>query len=297
MNNLKNQPWATYAQKFVDNPYIQLMRLNKPIGILLLLWPTLSALWLAAKGMPSFSILMVFVFGVLLMRSAGCVINDWADRKFDGRVQRTQNRPLATGVIPHEHAIYLFIALSLFAFFLVLSLNQQTILLSFGGVLLAAIYPFMKRVTYFPQVVLGAAFSWGIVMAFSAVNPVVPAEAWLLFLANVLWTLIYDTQYAMVDREDDLKIGIKSTAILFGDGDKFIIGLLQTLVVLTLIFLGNKTQLSAIYYVGLLGIAALFYYQQRLMKKRKTEQCFQAFLNNNWVGLILFVSIVIAEAM
>ncbi len=274
--------------------YLQLMRINRPIGILLLLWPTLWALWIAAQGIPSFSILMVFVSGVILMRSAGCVINDWADRHFDGKVTRTQNRPLVTGAIPAKHALYLFVALSLIAFSLVLSLNSKTIYLSFGAVALAAIYPFMKRYTYFPQVFLGAAFSWGIPMAFMATTEKIPDVAWLLFFANVLWILVYDTQYAMVDRNDDIKIGIKSTAILFGDADKFIIGLLQGLVIFALLMVAIKEQLHWVFYVGLAIASGLFYYQQILIRKRKADNCFKAFLNNNWVGIVIFLGILLS---
>ncbi len=298
--NIPMNKWLESKQvkkliQFFNNPYFQLMRINRPIGILLLLWPTLTALWIAADGVPPLKILTVFILGVILMRSAGCVINDWADRDFDGKVRRTENRPLVTGIIPSRHALLVFIALAIFAFSLVLLLNRETIMLSVGGLILAFIYPFMKRYTYYPQVVLGAAFSWGIVMAFMAVNKTIPDEAWLLFIANILWTMVYDTQYAMVDREDDLKIGIKSTAILFAEADKFIIGMLQILVVFSLILVAMKAQLHWSFYLGLGIVSALFYYQQKLIKRRQPEACFKAFLNNNWVGLVMFTSVVLAQ--
>ncbi|OYT94169.1 MAG: 4-hydroxybenzoate polyprenyltransferase, partial [Pseudomonas sp. PGPPP3] len=209
--------------------FVQLMRLDKPIGIYLLLWPTLWALWVAAKGVPSASNLLIFVGGVILMRAAGCVINDYADRHFDGHVSRTQARPLASGKVKPREALALFAGLVALSFALVLCTNATTVWLSFGGVALAACYPFMKRYTFYPQVVLGAAFSWGMPMAFSAETGSVPPEAWLLYIANLLWTVAYDTYYAMADREDDLKIGVKSTAILFGDADRLIIACLQGL--------------------------------------------------------------------
>ncbi len=276
--------------------YLQLMRLDKPIGTLLLLWPTLWAVWIAAKGQPDISILIIFIVGVILMRAAGCVINDWADRHFDGKVKRTAQRPLATGAIPQKHALFLFVALSFFAFALVLFLNLQTILFSLIAVGLAILYPFMKRYTYYPQVVLGAAFSWGIPMAFMAINEQVSAVGWVLFLTNLLWTIAYDTEYAMVDRKDDLKIGIKSTAILFGDADKLIIGILQGMVILALLLVGNKEELSVFFDLSILLVVGLFSFQQWLIRQRKTTACFKAFLNNQWVGLVLFVGIVLAYA-
>ncbi|HFB66444.1 MAG TPA: 4-hydroxybenzoate octaprenyltransferase [Aeromonadales bacterium] len=275
-------------------PYIQLMRLDKPIGTLLLLWPTLWAVWIAAKGKPDSTILTVFVLGVILMRAAGCVINDWADRHFDGAVKRTQQRPLATGSIPEKHALFLFVALCLFAFSLVLMLNTETIEFSFIAVALAMIYPFMKRFTFYPQVVLGAAFSWGIPMAFMATNGVVDDVGWVLFITNLLWTIAYDTEYAMVDRKDDLKIGIKSTAILFGDGDKLIIGILQGMVIIALLLVGHKEEFSFYFDLSIVIVTALFAYQQWIIRQRKTEACFKAFLNNQWVGLVVFMGIVLA---
>jgi len=279
--------------RFVNaiKPYWLLMRMDKPIGTLLLLWPTMWGVWMAGKGAPDENIVIIFIAGVILMRAAGCVINDWADRKLDGAVSRTMNRPLATGVIPHKNALFLFIALCLFAFSLVLMLNEETRWFSLIAVFLAMIYPFMKRYTFYPQVILGAAFSWGIPMAFMATNGTVSDVGWILFLTNLLWTVAYDTQYAMVDRKDDLKIGIKSTAILFGDADKLIIGILQAMVILALILIGTKQQLTAIYYVSLLIAVLLFGYQQGLIYHRKESKCFQAFLNNQWVGFIVFVGI------
>lgn len=271
--------------------YSMLMRLHKPIGILLLLWPTLWALWVAAEGVPDIKVLTVFVLGVILMRSAGCVINDYADRKVDSRVSRTKDRPIASGTVSPDEAILLFIVLCLCAFFLVLTMNTFTILLSFGGVALAAIYPFMKRYTHLPQVVLGMAFGWAIPMAFAAQNNEVPRIAWLLYIATILWALIYDTMYAMADREDDLKIGVKSTAILFGDADRHIIGILQAMMLLTLYLIGAQAQFSGFYSAALVISLALMLYQQFLIHQRKPQHCIKAFLNNNWLGLAVFIGI------
>ncbi|MPW30145.1 4-hydroxybenzoate octaprenyltransferase [Agarivorans sp. B2Z047] len=272
-------------------PYWQLMRADKPIGTLLLLWPALWALWLAAEGLPDFSILLVFVLGVFFMRSAGCVINDFADRKVDAHVKRTAQRPLATGVVSEREALTLFFGLVVLSFLLVLSQNTLTILLSFAALVLAAIYPFMKRYTHLPQLFLGLAFSWCIPMAYAAQTNAVPAEAWLLLVANVCWTVAYDTKYAMVDRDDDLKVGIKSTAILFGRFDKLIVALLQATSLLCLALLGHVKQLGFIFDLGLLAAAVLFVYQQKLIRYREREACFQAFLNNNYVGLAVFIGI------
>ncbi|GAB1621531.1 4-hydroxybenzoate octaprenyltransferase [Agarivorans albus] len=272
-------------------PYWQLMRADKPIGTLLLLWPALWALWLAAEGLPDFSILLVFVLGVFFMRSAGCVINDFADRKVDAHVKRTAQRPLATGVVSEREALTLFFGLVVLSFLLVLSQNTLTILLSFAALVLAAIYPFMKRYTHLPQLFLGLAFSWCIPMAYAAQTNTVPAEAWLLLVANVCWTVAYDTKYAMVDRDDDLKVGIKSTAILFGRFDKLIVALLQAASLLCLALLGHVKQLGFIFDIGLLAAAVLFVYQQKLIRYREREACFQAFLNNNYVGLAVFIGI------
>jgi 4-hydroxybenzoate polyprenyltransferase len=272
--------------------FIQLMRLDKPIGIYLLLWPTLWALWIAAKGVPSAANLLIFVFGVILMRSAGCVINDYADRNFDGHVKRTEARPLASGKVQPREALVLFGGLLAISFALVLCTNSTTIWLSFGAVALAACYPFMKRYTYYPQVVLGAAFSWGIPMAFTAQTGELPAALWLLYLANLLWTVAYDTYYAMVDRDDDLKVGVKSTAILFGDADRLIIGCLQGLALLCLLLAGARFELGAYYYLGLAVAAGCFAWQLWSTRDREPQACFAAFLHNHWAGLAIFLGIV-----
>lgn len=273
--------------------YVQLARIDKPIGTLLLLWPTLWALWLAADGLPDLWTLLVFVVGVFLMRSAGCVINDYADRNFDGHVKRTAGRPLPMGKVKPREVLALFAVLALISFALVLTMNPFTIGLSFAALLLAVCYPFMKRYIPIPQLVLGMAFSWSIPMAYAAQANVLPAVAWLVFLANLLWTIAYDTQYAMVDRDDDLKLGLKSSAILFGRHDKRIIGALQLLTLLILLLVGQLSELGSSYYWSLLAAAALFVYQQRLIRERQREACFQAFLNNNYVGALIFAGVVI----
>ncbi|ENM5731817.1 4-hydroxybenzoate octaprenyltransferase [Vibrio mimicus] len=271
--------------------YWQLMRMDRPIGSLLLLWPTLWALLLAAQGLPDVRVLVVFVLGVFLMRSAGCVINDFADRHVDGHVKRTSQRPLPAGLVSAKEALLLFVVLTVTAFLLVLTMNTLTIQLSFVGILLAFIYPFMKRFTHLPQLVLGLAFSWSIPMAWSAQADTLPPQVWVLFLINALWTVAYDTQYAMVDRDDDVKIGIKSTAILFGRWDKRIIGLLQLATLGLLVALGQGLELSASYYWSLLVAAGLFAYQQHLIRYRERMPCFQAFLNNNYVGMAITAGI------
>ncbi|MDV5138498.1 4-hydroxybenzoate octaprenyltransferase [Chimaeribacter arupi] len=271
--------------------YCRLMRIDKPIGSLLLLWPTLWALWLAAGGVPPLKLLLVFVLGVFFMRAAGCVVNDYADRKFDGHVKRTAGRPLPSGQITSGQAKRLFVGLVLISFGLVLTLNGMTIALSLVALALAWMYPFMKRVTHLPQVVLGAAFGWAIPMAFSAVGESLPLTCWLLFIANLCWTVAYDTQYAMVDRDDDLKIGVKSTAILFGAQDKLIIGLLQLATLVLMIIVGQLMQLGAVYYGGLVLAGVLFLYQQKMIAGRQRDLCFRAFLNNNAVGMVLFLGI------
>ncbi len=282
-------------QRVQITQYAYLMRLDRPIGILLLLWPTLWALWIAGEGMPGFSILVTFVVGVVVMRSAGCVINDFADRKIDPHIARTQNRPLAAGLVSPKEAIILFVALCFIAFIMALFfLNTLTILLSIVAVLLASLYPFMKRYTYLPQFVLGAAFAWAIPMAFAAELGTVPAIAWLLFLITVLWTVTYDTMYAMVDRVDDLKIGVKSTAILFGRADRLIIGVLQALVLILLVVVGLLLDLSTIYFITLSIALGLVIYQQTLIYERAAKGCFKAFLNNNWFGLVVFVGIMLS---
>jgi 4-hydroxybenzoate polyprenyltransferase len=271
--------------------YAQLMRLDKPVGIYLLLWPTLWALWIAGEGSPNLANLVIFILGVIIMRSAGCVINDYADRHVDGHVERTKNRPMAKKIISEKQALGLFIGLCLSAFTLVLFTNEFTVYLSFGGLTLAALYPFMKRYTHLPQVVLGAAFAWAIPMAFAAEQNSLPDVVWLLYAATLTWTVAYDTQYAMLDREDDLKIGIKSTAILFGDGDKFVIGVLQAVAILSLLMVGNAISATWPYYLSILVVVGLFAYHQWLIKDRDTEKVLQAFLNNHWAGAVVFAGL------
>ncbi|SDH89008.1 4-hydroxybenzoate polyprenyltransferase [Vibrio xiamenensis] len=274
--------------------YWQLARMDRPIGTLLLLWPTLWALILAAQGLPDFKVLLVFVAGVVLMRAAGCVINDFADRKVDGFVKRTEQRPLPAGLVTAKEAMALFLVLGSISFLLVLTMNPLTIKLSFAGIVLAFIYPFMKRYTHLPQIFLGLAFSWSIPMAWAAQANEVPAMVWFVFVINALWTVAYDTQYAMVDRDDDLKIGIKSTAILFGRFDKMIIGALQLVTLVMLMALGSFYQLGASYYWCLLVAAALFVFQQHLIRHRERNLCFQAFLNNNYVGMAIAGGLLLA---
>jgi len=272
--------------------FLELMRFNKPVGTLLLLWPTLWALWIAADGRPSIAVLIIFVLGVIVMRAAGCVINDYADRKVDGGVARTRHRPLVDGRIAPQEALILFGALCFSAFFLVLMTNRLTIALSFGGVAIATIYPFVKRYSHLPQVVLGAAWAWSIPMAYAAQTGTLVKEIWVLYFAVVLWTVAFDTFYAMVDREDDLKVGIKSTAILFGDLDLFLIGVLQALTLLGLVVTGDAFKLGTVYFGGVLAVGLLFIYQQIIARHRQPEACFKAFRNNQWVGLALFIAIV-----
>ncbi|MFO8025164.1 4-hydroxybenzoate octaprenyltransferase [Thiohalophilus sp.] len=276
--------------------YFLLTRLHRPIGIFLLLWPTLWALWIAAEGFPRLEVFVVFVLGVILMRSAGCVINDYADREFDPHVARTRERPLASGKVQPREALGLFVVLCLAAFLLVLTMNRLTIYLAFVGVALAALYPFMKRYTHLPQVVLGMAFGWAIPMAFAAQTGEVPKVAWLLFVINVVWSVAYDTMYAMADREDDLKVGVKSTAILFGDADRMIVGLLQGLVLLGLLLLGGQLALGTPYYTGLLVALGFVLYQQYLIREREPAACFRAFLNNSWLGGAVFTGLLVAYA-
>ncbi|WP_238869661.1 4-hydroxybenzoate octaprenyltransferase [Halopseudomonas maritima] len=277
--------------------YIELMRLDRPIGTYLLLWPTLWALWLAAEGVPNLDTLIIFVLGVILMRAAGCVINDYADRDFDGHVERTRERPLATGRISAKQALVTFAVLVGLSGLLVLLTNALTIQLAFVGVGLAALYPFCKRFTFYPQVVLGAAFSWAIPMAFAAQAGTLPIPLWLLFIANLLWTVAYDTEYAMCDREDDLRIGIKSTAILFGDADRLIIGLLQGLTLVCLLLVGARFGLGLYYYLGLLGMTLGFAWQHWLMREREHLACLQAFLSNHWAGMLVFIGLALDYAL
>ena len=268
--------------------YWRLVRADRPIGIYLLLWPALWALWVAADGVPPWWTLLVFVLGTALMRSAGCAINDYADRDFDGHVERTAQRPLAAGLVSPREAVVVFVALSLLAFALVLTLNAKTIAHSFVAVALAAVYPFTKRYTHMPQLVLGVAFGWAVPMAFTALQDQIPPVAWVLFAATVVWALIYDTMYAMVDRDDDLKVGIKSTAILFGRYDRLVIGVLQLVMLVLLWQAGQMAGRGLPYLLALLGAAGLFGYQQWLIRGRERPACFRAFLNNHYVGMLIF---------
>lgn len=272
---------------------LQLIRFDKPIGTLLLLWPTLWALWIAAGGVPDYALLAIFIAGTFLTRSAGCIVNDLADRRLDGAVKRTSGRPLVTGAVTEKEALALFVALMLLAFVLVLFTNTLTIMLSLVAVLLASTYPFMKRYTHLPQVVLGLAFSWGIPMAFAAQSGELPPALWLLFLGNLWWIVAYDTKYAMVDRDDDIPAGIKSTAILFGRHERLAIAVLQLLCLLTLYLAGRAFALGAYFNLSLLVTAGLFGYQQYLIRNRERDACFRAFLHNNWVGIAVFVGIVL----
>lgn len=269
--------------------YLKLVRFDRPIGSYLLLWPTLWALWIAADGVPDLKILIIFVLGVFVMRSAGCAINDYADRDIDGDVERTKERPLATGVISSKEALGVFVFLGLVALVLALQLNWLTIKLSVVALLLAASYPFMKRVHMLPQVHLGVAFAWAIPMAYTALNNELPdLSNWLVFIAAVLWTTAYDTMYGMTDREDDLKLGLKSTAILFGQYDRLIVGLLQLVTCWLLALVGYLNDLGGIYYLGLIGASVFFVYQQYLIRERDRLLCSVAFLNNNWFGMVVF---------
>ena len=268
--------------------YAYLMRLHKPIGIFLLLWPAMWALWIAGEGSPDPLVVFVFVTGVALMRSAGCVINDYADRRFDPHVARTRERPIAAGRVAPNEALILFVLLCLLALGLVSLMNALTIWMSLVGAFFAATYPFTKRYTHLPQVYLGAAFGWAVPMAFAAQTGGVPKVGWLLFVATILWATAYDTMYAMVDREDDVKIGVKSTAILFGESDRLIIAIIQVLLLLALVLAGQAATLGGYYYFGLLLAAVLAVYQQYLIREREPKACFKAFLNNNWFGAAVF---------
>jgi 4-hydroxybenzoate polyprenyltransferase len=272
--------------------YAMLMRLDKPIGIWLL-WPMLWGLWIAGDGHPDPHIFLVFVIGVIIMRSAGCVINDFADRNLDGQVSRTQDRPLASGTVTPPEAIVLFIALGLIAIALVLTLDPLTQALAVVAAILTILYPFMKRLIAAPQLILGAAFGWSIPMVFAAQTGEIPRLAWLIWLAVVVWAVIYDTIYAMVDREDDLKLGIKSTAILFGGTDVFIITLLQIILMLAFWLIGAAAQLGVWYFAGTLIAGLLFTYQYLLIRQRQPDACFRAFLNNNYVGATIFIGILL----
>ena len=271
--------------------YALLMRLDKPVGIYLLLWPTLWALLLASQGLPSLHVGIVFILGVITMRSAGCIINDYADRNFDGDVERTKHRPLVSGQVTPTEALQLFSLLIVIAFLLVITMSWFTVLLSIPALLLASSYPFMKRYTHLPQVVLGAAFGWAIPMAIGAVLGEVPLWGWLLFFANLFWTVAYDTMYAMVDRNDDIHIGVKSTAILFGQQDRVIIALLQITTILLLAYVASILFLGPIVYGSIIAMAGFFIYQQVLIFHRDRDACFKAFLNNHYAGLVFTLGI------
>ena len=286
---------SRYREKALD--YLVLTRMDRPIGALLLLWPTWWALWLAAGDFPPWKPLFIFTLGVFTMRAAGCAINDFADRNVDPQVERTAGRPIASGRVTPREALGVFGALLALAFVLVLFTNRLTIELAFAGALLAIIYPFTKRWTYLPQVVLGAAFGWSIPMAFAAVSGTVPPLGWLLFLANVIWSVIYDTQYAMVDRDDDLKVGVKSTAILFGEADLPILGMLMGTLLLALVFVGQRAGLGWPYWLSLVVAAGLFAYQLWLIRARRRDACLAAFRHNNWLGLTLWIGIALALAV
>ena len=271
--------------------YLALTRLHKPIGIYLLLWPTLWALWIAAQGVPDGRVLVVFVLGTVLMRSAGCVINDYADREVDPHVARTQSRPLATGRVTTREALSLFALLCSASLALVLLLNALTIALSVIGLLLAVSYPFMKRFTHWPQFYLGVAFAWSVPMAFAAQTGAVPALGWLLFTAPVVWAGVYDTMYAMVDRDDDIVIGVKSTAVLLGNYDRLGIGVLQLVLFGLLWTVGWQAGLGGLYDLGLAVAAGLAVYHQYLIRRRERAACFKAFAHNHWLGLAVFAGI------
>ncbi len=286
---------AHYREKAFD--YLVLTRMDRPVGALLLLWPTWWALWLAAGDFPPWKPLIIFTLGVFAMRAAGCAINDFADRKLDPQVARTAGRPIASGRVSPREGLLVFGVLLAFAFVLVLFTNPLTIKLSFAGAALAAVYPFSKRYTYLPQVVLGAAFGWSIPMAFAAVTGGVPALGWLLFLGNIVWSVIYDTEYAMVDRDEDLQAGAKSTAILFGDADLPILGILMGTFLLAMLFVGQRALLGWPYWLSLSVAAGLFGYQLWLIRRRAGDACLAAFRHNNWLGLVLWVGIVLAMAL
>lgn len=274
-------------------PYTQIIRLEKPIGSLLLLWPTLMALWVAGEGHPEPMILLIFVLGVFIMRSAGCIINDFADRHYDGEVKRTRHRPLVTGDLSVHQALAFFILLMILAVSLVFFLNRLTMMLSIVAFLLAVLYPFMKRFTHFPQAVLGVAFGWSVPMAFAAQAEYLPLESWLLFIMTVCWTLAFDTEYAMVDSEDDKRIGIKSTALFFKDKAPLLIAVFQSIAIICLLALGWVCQFSQIYYM-IIGFSSIsFVYQHYLIRNQEPDKCFKAFLNNNYFGIGAFMALIV----
>jgi 4-hydroxybenzoate polyprenyltransferase len=286
-----------YTRTAQLQPYLQLMRLDRPVGTLLLLWPTLAALFLAAGGVPPWHLIVIFTVGTFAMRSAGCVVNDYADRSWDRYVKRTSSRPLTSGRVSEREALTLFAVLSALAASLLIFLNPLTRWLALAGFGIAVLYPFLKRWTYLPQVGLGAAFSWGLIMAYASVQNHVPPEAWLLFIASLLWIVAYDTLYAMVDRDDDLQVGIKSTAILFGRADRFMVGVLQGSMLVTLLLLGQYLEMGVFYHLGLTGCLGLFIYQHHLIRDRDREGCFRAFLNNIWVGFSLFAGVALETTL
>ena len=271
--------------------YARLIRLHRPVGIWLLLWPALWGLWLAARGHPHEHVFVVFVLGVVLTRSAGCAVNDFADRRFDPHVARTCDRPVAAGRVSGPEALLIYAILSLLALALVLTLDRLTVAYAIGGAALTVVYPFLKRFFPLPQVWLGAAFSWSVPMAFAAEQHAVPRLAWVVFIAGLMWTAVYDTMYAMADREDDLKLGIRSTAILFGDADRWVLAAMQGLVLYSLWLAGEQAALGLWFRLGLAAGAALFAYQQWLIRNRDPAGCFRAFSNNSWFGLAVFVGI------
>ena len=288
-------PAAAVKDRIVQ--YALLMRVHQPIGTLLLLWPTLWALWIAGSGKPDWGVVLVFIAGTFVMRSAGCVINDFADRRIDPHVRRTMNRPIASGRVGPREALGLFAVLGLVAFGLVLTLNRLAVIYAFAGAALAASYPFMKRWTHLPQVHLGVAFGWGIPMAFAALTGEVPLLAWLLLTGVVAWAVAYDTMYAMVDRDDDLHVGVKSTAVLFGDADRVFVGVSQIAVLAVLVLAGRQAGLGAAYGGAVALGAGLFLYQQHLIREREPAACFRAFMNNNWVGAVVFAGIAADHAL
>jgi len=282
------------AQHSQIGPYWRLMRIDKPIGTLLLLWPSLASLWIAGQGRPDVHLIVIFILGTFFMRSAGCAINDYADRNLDGEVERTKGRPLVTGELSPKNALICFMGLCLLSFLLVLFTNKLTVYLAFVGAVLTAIYPFLKRITHLPQVWLGLAMNWGVIMAYSAQTGTISEGIVIFYLATVLWCVAYDCFYAMVDREDDIRMGAKSIAILFGEQDRLLCGILQGLCLAMLLLAGKELELGAFFYlISVGGSACLFIYQQYLIKARLPKNCFKAFLNNAWVGLVFFLGVLV----